>query len=123
MADEKITINGIDYIRTDLVISTAPAPQMDGMNYVMVRTSSYGVFCGYMKDRNGQEVTLLKARRIWYWEGAATLSQLAQEGTKKPEKCKFPCEVNEVLLLDAVEILNVTEGAQKSIAKVPVWGA
>ena len=123
MADEKITINGIDYIRSDLAISTAPAPQLDGMNYVMVRTNSAGVFCGYMKERNGQEVTLLKARRIWYWEGAATLSQLAQEGTKKPNECKFPCEVNEVLLLDAVEILNVTEGAQKSIAKVPVWGA
>lgn len=123
MADEKITINGIDYIRSDLAVSTAPAPQLDGMNYVMVRTNSAGVFCGYMKERNGQEVTLLKARRIWYWEGAATLSQLAQEGTKKPNECKFPCEVNEVLLLDAVEILNVTEGAQKSIAKVPVWGA
>lgn len=123
MDDEKITINGIDYIRSDLAISTVPAPQLDGMNYVMVRTNSAGVFCGYMKERNGQEVTLLKARRIWYWEGAATLSQLAQEGTKKPKECKFPCEVNEVLLLDAVEILNVTEGAQKSIAKVPVWGA
>lgn len=123
MADEKITINNVEYIRADLAISAAPAPQLDGMNYVMVRTNSAGVFCGYMKERNGQEVTLLKARRIWYWEGAATLSQLAQEGTKKPKECKFPCEVNEVLLLDAVEILNVTEGAQKSIAKVPVWGA
>lgn len=123
MADEKIMINGTEYIRADLAISTVPAPQLDGMNYVMVRTDSAGVFCGYMKERNGQEVTLLKARRIWYWEGAATLSQLAREGTKKPKECKFPCEVNEILLLDAVEILNMTERAQKSIAEVPVWGA
>ena len=123
MADEKITINGIEYIRADMATPEVPAAQMDGMKYVMVRTFSAGVFCGYLKERHGQGVVLLKARRIWYWEGAATLSQLAQQGTKKPDKCKFPCEVDEVLLLDAVEISQMTEGAKKSIAEVPVWGA
>lgn len=91
--------------------------------YVIVRTYSAGVFAGYLKYRKGKEVELEKARRIWYWEGAASLSQLAMEGTSKPESCKFPCEVNYVLLTEAIEILKVTEKAKKSIASVPVWEA
>jgi len=89
--------------------------------YVIVRTYSAGVFAGYLESRIGQEVVLRDARRIWYWEGAASLSQLAQEGTSEPDKCKFPCEVNRVLLLQTIEILDVTPAAQKSIAEVPVW--
>ena len=80
-----------------------------------------GVFAGELESRNGQEVVLNNARRIWYWEGAATLSQLAMEGTKKPNECKFPCEVGKVELLQAIEILSVTEEAKKSIKEVPIW--
>ncbi len=91
------------------------------MKYVIVRTYSAGVFAGELKERNGREVILLNARRIWYWEGAATLSQLAMEGTKKPDKCKFPCPVDEVLLLEAIEIIPCTAAAKKSIQEVPIW--
>lgn len=91
------------------------------MKYVLVRTYSAGVFTGYLKSRKGQEVILTKARRLWYWDGASSLSQLAMEGVKKPQNCKFPCEVNEVTLLNAIEILPVTKEAQKSINEVPIW--
>lgn len=91
------------------------------MKYVIVRTYSAGVFAGELESRNGREVILLNARRIWYWSGAATLSQLAMEGTKDPLNCKFPCEVSRVELLEAIEILDVTEEAKKSIKDVPIW--
>ena len=91
------------------------------MSYVIVRTYSAGVFAGELESRNGREVTLTNARRLWYWEGAASLSQLAQTGTSKPKKCKFPAAVNRVLLLEAIEILDVTPDAQASIEGVPVW--
>lgn len=90
-------------------------------DYVIVRTLSAGVFAGYLKKREGKEVTLTSARRLWFWDGAATLSQLSIDGTSKPENCKFPCEVNEVLLLESIEILPVTEKAKKSIEEVPIW--
>ena len=89
--------------------------------YVIVRTYSAGVFAGYLLKREGKEVELKKARRLWYWAGAASLSQLAQEGVSKPEECKFPCEVENVTLLEAIEILDVTEKARESIASVKVW--
>ncbi len=89
--------------------------------YVIVRTQSAGVFVGYLESRNGQEVILTKARRLWYWAGAASLSQLAVDGTSKPKECKFPVEVDRVELLQAIEILDVTDKAKKSIADVKVW--
>ena len=90
-------------------------------DYIICRTYSAGVFAGTLVSRKGQEVELKQARRLWYWDGAATLSQLAMEGVKKPENCKFPCEVSSVLLLNAIELLPVTKQARQSIAAVPIW--
>lgn len=89
--------------------------------YVIVRTYSAGVFAGELVSRNGKEVVMQNARRIWYWSGAASLSQLAMEGTCDPKNCKFPIPVDRVELTEAIEILSVTPDAQKSIEGVPVW--
>jgi len=91
--------------------------------YVIVRTYSAGVFAGTLVSRKGKEVELKDARRIWYWAGAASLSQLAEEGTTKPSECKFPVPVKQIFLTEAIEILAVTPAAKKSIASVPVWSA
>jgi uncharacterized protein DUF6948 len=90
-------------------------------SYVIVRTYSAGVFAGFLESRNGKEVVLKNARRIWYWDGAASLSELAMHGTSKPDNCKFPCAVDSVLLTEAIEILSVTEEAKKSIENVKIW--
>ena len=89
--------------------------------YVIVRTYSAGVFAGNIESRKGKEVVLRNARRIWYWSGAASLSQLAMEGTSDPIYCKFPCEVDRVEVLEAIEIIDVTAKAEKSIREVPTW--
>ena len=89
--------------------------------HVIVRTYSAGVFAGTTKSRDGKEIILTNARRIWYWEGAASLSELAEKGTSKPSKCKFPAPVSEVLLTEVIEIIPTTEAARKSIEEVPTW--
>jgi len=95
--------------------------KMSKGKYVIVRTYSAGVFAGNLKSRKGQEVVLNDARRIWYWDGASSLSQLAMEGTKKPENCKFPIAVKEVTLTQAIEIIPCTKEAEKSIKGVKIW--
>ncbi len=94
---------------------------MKKLAYKIVRTYSAGVFAGELISRKGKEVVLKDARRLWYWSGAASLSQLAVEGTKNPQSCKFPCEVSRVELTEAVEILDVTPQARASIKAVAVW--
>jgi len=91
--------------------------------YVIVRTYSAGVFAGEIQSRNGKEVVLHNARRLWKWAGAASLSQLAMEGVKKPDECMFPCEVDRVELLETIEILDCTDAAKQSIKSVKKWEA
>ncbi len=91
--------------------------------FVLVRTQTAGVFAGEFVSREGREVVLRNARRIWYWDGAASLSQLAVEGTSKPLDCKFAVPVPQVELFEVIEILVITEAGWKSISEVQPWRA
>ncbi len=88
---------------------------------VMVRTYSAGVFYGHLKSHKGKQVILTNARRVWYWSGAASLSQLAMEGTSDPNNCKFPCEVKQVTLTEAIELIPMTDQAVRCLDGVEVW--
>ena len=46
---------------------------------VIIRGDRSGVEFGTLIAQNGQEVILHNARRLWYWDGAASLSQLAKD--------------------------------------------
>ena len=93
---------------------------MDKQMYI-VRGDRSGVFYGEIKERNSKEVTMTNCRRLWYWDGANSLSQLAQLGTCRASNCKFTVPVDEVLILDAIEILRCSEAAIKNIDEVPTW--
>ena len=88
---------------------------------VIIRGDRSGVEFGTLVSHNGQEVTLHNARKIWYWEGAASLYQLAKDGTAKPNDCKFTVTVNSITILDAIEIIPCTDKAIKSIESVKEW--
>ena len=121
MEKEKIIVDGVEYVRADSIQDNTLSTELNGMPYCMVRTYSAGVFAGYVESREGKEATLRNARRIWYWDGAASLSQLATDGTSKPENCKFPCPVDSVTLTEVIEIIPITKRAKKSIEEVAVW--
>lgn len=110
---KEIIIDGEAYIKKEMTC--------DGI-YAMVRTEKAGVFAGYIESYEQNNVINLNfARRIWYWDGAASLSQLAMEGTSKPNECKFPCEVDKIKLFGVIEVIPMTEKAKKSIMDVSVW--
>ena len=84
-----------------------------------------GITPGYLLEsllpEKGREVQLTNCRRIWYWDGAASISQLAIDGTSKPNDCKFPAPVKEITILDVIEIIPCTEKAEASIKAVREW--
>lgn len=88
---------------------------------VLIRGNRSGVEFGELVSQNCSEVTLKNARRIWYWDGAASLSQLAKDGTSNPSNCKFTVFVDSITILDAIEIIPCTDKAVKSIEEVKVW--
>jgi len=126
MKDKKIIVDGIEYVEASTVDS-APAESLDGMPYVIIRGYRAGCHAGYLKSKKVEGamsvVTLIKGRRLWYWDGAATLSQIAEEGFSKPDKCKFPCEVSEYEVYDVSEILKTTEKAKSCIQGIKIWSA
>jgi len=94
---------------------------MSGLKKVIVRGDRSGVFFGELKEKRGREVTLVKCRRLWYWDGANSISELALSGTSKPNDCKFTVTVDEILILDAIEIIPCTDNAVESIEGVKEW--
>jgi len=118
-ADVKIvTINGIEYVPKDTIAGPVIDPDS---NYVIIRTYSAGIHTGYLKGRIGKEVVLENARRIHYWNGAASLSQMAVDGVSKPRDCRFSVIVPEITLTEAIEIIPCTTKAKTVIEGVPEW--
>ena len=89
--------------------------------FVIIRSTYAGVHAGYLGKRKGKEVMLLNSRRLWYWKGAASLSQLAMEGVKNPSECKFAMSLPEIVITDAVEIIPCSAVAEANIKAVPEW--
>lgn len=88
---------------------------------VIVRCTNAGVFCGTLSEKEGQEVALTDCRRIWYWDGAASLHQLAAEGTTEASNCKFTMRVESIVLSEVIEIIPCTDKAIESIEAVREW--
>lgn len=88
---------------------------------VIVRGDRSGVFFGTLSDKDGREVMLTDCRRLWYWDGAASISQLAAEGTTAPNNCKFTVSVENIVIMDAIEIIPCSVDAIKKIEGVKIW--
>lgn len=122
-AKKEITIDGITYVPKGSIAPSAPAQSVKGMKYCIIRTYSAGVFAGYVKERKGKEAVILNSRRLWYWKGAASLSQLAMEGVKYPKECKFAMEIPEMELTEVIEVIPCTQTAKDCIDGTEIWKA
>ena len=91
------------------------------MEKFIIRTEKAGVFFAEVKKRNGQEAVLVNCRRLWHWDGAASLSQLATEGTKNPSNCKFTVTVPQMTVIGVIEIIPCSDVAINAINIVPIW--
>jgi hypothetical protein len=89
--------------------------------YSIVRCNGAGVFMAKVLSRKGTEAKLKDSRRLWYWSGAASLSQLAVDGTSKPGDCKFPVAMPDQEVTGVLEVIAVTAKAKASIDAVSVW--
>lgn len=88
---------------------------------VIVRGDRTGVFYGTLLEKDSREVKLGDCRRLWYWDGAASISQIALAGVTRPENCKFTVSVKSLVLTDAIEIIPCTDVAIENIEKVAIW--
>jgi hypothetical protein len=84
---------------------------MRAAKHVVVRTYSAGVHFGQLVSREGKEVVLKNARRLWSWKGAYTLNEIACSGVSEGSRVSAP--VPSIVVTEAIEILEcTTEGAK-----------
>ena len=100
-----ITINGVEYVRKDFTSKAGPE--------VLIRTYSAGVHIGTLKSRQGTEVELTNARRLWSWKGAFTLNAVVTNGVDRRES-RISAPVSSIILTEAVEILPIASGVDLS---------
>lgn len=84
---------------------------------VIVRTFSAGVHYGTLVKRQGTEVVLSDARRIWHWNKAFTLSKIAVNGVGQDSKLSV--SVPDILLTEAIELIAVSDEVAKHLDSFP----
>ena len=89
--------------------------------WYIIRADRAGVFFGHIKERRGSEADLTDTRRLWYWDGAASLSQMAVDGVKRPGNCKFTVTVPTMTVLGVIEVIECSDIAAEIIREVPEW--
>lgn len=80
-----------------------------GLKRVLIRTYSAGVHFGELVRRDGKEVELTNARKIWSWQGANTLHEIALHGVSKGSRVSEP--VPSIVLTEAIEIIEMSAEA------------
>lgn len=118
----EVEINGIQYVRKDSINQSLASTNVDGLKPVLIRSYAAGVHFGYLLSVEntlaGQIVVLVKTRRIWSWNGACSISQIAVDGI---EKGNVSMEVKENTIVNVIEIIPLTEKAFANLQKQPVW--
>jgi hypothetical protein len=123
MNKNTVLINDVEYVPKSSAYNSAS--ETNGMEYCVVRSYGAGVFCGYVKDKisesNGVNVTLINSRRIHYWSGACSLSQVAIDGSTDIENCRIAIVVPEMFVANVIEIIPMTEKAMQIIQGAKEW--
>lgn len=87
----------------------------------IVRTYASGVFFATIIKQRDRMVEMRNCRRLWSWKAAEgiSLSAVAVDGVD-PKKCDFPQPTGAHTVLDALEIIPVTDKSAASIDATPV---
>ena len=94
-------------------------------NKVIVRSYGAGVFFGTLNEAEPTEdkwtIELLNCRRLWNWNGACSITQLAVDGTKEPDNCRFTITENRIVVSSVIELHECSKKAIESIENVKEW--
>ena len=117
---ETLKIDDIEYVRKDTTQKLAEP--VNGLKYCVIRTYSAGVHIGYVKEfgeKAPQHAKLINSRRLHYWNGAASLSQVAMDGVGSSSR--IAVEIPEIELTDVIEVITCSEKSAEFFKGAKVW--
>jgi hypothetical protein len=96
----------------------------DASKFYIIRADKAGVFLGKIEHMEGTTVVCNSLRRLYYWEGALDVTQIAAHGVARPASCKFSVQMGEAdksTITNVIEFHPATEKAITSIQSVKEW--
>lgn len=90
--------------------------------YYIVRAKEAGLFFGQIKERKHNEVTMMDVQKIFYWQGACGIEQLAVDGMH-PNHATIPkvsIVVDEMIIFNPVEIIPCTDKARDNLKAIKI---
>lgn len=104
-------------------ITTHEVPSRISAHFIgkkaIIRTYSAGVWFGTVAEKDGNEIIITDARRLWYWKAAKSISLSAVANFGVDQKASKITAPVESVWLEAIEIIPATDDAIKSIEGAP----
>ena len=87
---------------------------------IIARIDRAGVFHGTLDHIDNEIIRLKDARRIYYWEGAISVTDMAAKGLKSG-KITIPVSTVEFMSDKIIELNECSDDATKSIEAIKPW--
>ena len=91
---------------------------MEEKSYSIIRCDRSGVFFGQVESLKGQTAKIKNARQIWYWEGAASVMQIAQDGVGNRSKVTVSADI---VVTDAIQVIPCSKKAESCLRGFKEW--
>lgn len=90
--------------------------------FCIIRSYDAGVFFGTVEhfDDVKRIVKLTEARRVHYWVGAASLSQMAVDGLSQ-DGSRISVVVPEQVILNVIEVITCSAKAALNLREYKIW--
>ena len=83
--------------------------------FVILRTNSAGVHMGTLREIHGTAALVEDCRRLWQWQGAFTLNEVALFGCAESSRISRP--VPRILLTEVIEVIPCTKKATENLTR------
>lgn len=90
---------------------------------IIARIDRAGVFHGTLAAKDAEITTMTDVRRIYYWKGALSVTDMSVTGVKAGSKITLPAKRVEFETGRIVELIECTDEASKSIESIKPWKA
>lgn len=92
---------------------------MENENYHIVRADRAGVFFGQIESKTAESVVMKNVRKIHYWEEAAAVEQISQDGVGGSSRLTVTIPSMEIA--GPIQIIPCTDKATENLLNQKEW--
>ena len=87
----------------------------------IVRTDRAGVFYGEVKSKTKDSIVMTNVRKVFYWDGACAVEELALNGSTNPNNCKLTVIIPEMEIASPIQIIPCSSKSCEILNSIAIW--